>query len=310
MTPPAVCLVVMFNHAYPANIERLRRLYGKRFSRIVFLMPNQRVPDPACFTGYRGSFSSHGLVADARDFLLAQDADTYLFAADDLILNPTLDESTIVDALGLREHDGFLTRFEFLAGQCLVDGPTPRPGWPTSRDWLWTRRVLSRLQPRNVMHGSGVEGHLADLPDRETALRKFLRYGAPLLRLEMPPPARRGPARLIAWRNRPTTHELPLPLAHGISDLFAVRRARLDRLAHYLGVFAAMDLFVEVAIPTALILAVERLVTARGASWEYSWAPSGPGVDAAPFASLADLEARFPASQLFVHPVKLSRLAL
>jgi hypothetical protein len=159
------------------------------------------------------------------------------------------------------------------------------------------------------MFGSGVEEYLAELPDQETAIRKFLRYGTPLLRLELPPLPRRGLGRLLSWRDRATTHELPLPMAYGISDLFAVRRAALEPLAHYLGVFASLDLFVEVAVPTALILATERLVTASGANWDYSWAPGGPGSGTTPFSSLADLEARFPTSKLFVHPVKLSRLA-
>ena len=73
----AACLVVVFNHAYPDNIPTLRRLYERRFSRIVFLLPNRRVPDPACFTAYRGSYAFHGLVADAREFLLAQDATVF-----------------------------------------------------------------------------------------------------------------------------------------------------------------------------------------------------------------------------------------
>jgi hypothetical protein len=65
----SVCMVVIFNHAYPANIATLRRLYGNRFSRIVFLLPSRRMPDAACFTGYRDSYAFHGLVADAHDFL-------------------------------------------------------------------------------------------------------------------------------------------------------------------------------------------------------------------------------------------------
>jgi hypothetical protein len=309
MTVP-VCLVVVFNHAYPANVDKLRRLYGRRFSRIVFLLPNRRVPDPACFTGYRGSFTFQGLVADAREFLVAQDADTYVFAADDLILNPTLTDETITESLRLREHDGFITHFEFLAGRRHADGAAPRRRRNPARDWPWTRRVVSRLDnPWDVMLGSGTEGYLADLPDRATALQKFRQYGEPLLTLEVPPWPRKGLRRLLGWRDRPTVHTLPLPMAFGVSDLFAVRRANLDRLAHYLGVFASLDLFVEVAVPTALILATERLVTARGAGWEVSWAPGIRGSTDIPFSSLADLEARFPASKLFVHPVKLSRLA-
>jgi hypothetical protein len=305
----AACLVVIFNHAYPDNIPTLRRLYGRRFSRIVFLLPNRRVSDPACFTAYRGSYAFHGLVADAREFLLAQDADTYVFAADDLVLNPALADDTVADSLRLGEHDGFAPEFKLLAGRRHVDAAGRLGQESPGRDWPWTRRVLSRLDSRHPMLGSGVEGYLAELPDRETALRKFRQYGEPLLSLEMPPGLRRGVRRLLSWLDRPTVHTLPLPLAYGISDLFAVRRSRLDRLAHYLGVLAALDLFVEVAVPTALILATERVITAGQVGWQFSWAPSSWNSVEYTFRSLPDLEARYPTSQLFVHPVKLSQLA-
>jgi hypothetical protein len=307
MTHPA-CLVVLFNHAYPDNIPALRRIYGGRFSRIVFLLPNRRVPDPACFTAYRGSYTFQGLVADAREFLLAQGADVYVFAADDLILNPALTEDTVAGSLRLGEQDGFVPEFKFLAGR--RHGADGRPG-PESpgRDWPWTRRVLSRFDPRHPMLGSGVEGYLAELPDRETAIRAFRQYGEPLLSVEIPPLPRRGLRRLLSGLDRPSAHELPLPLAYGISDLFAVRRSRLDRLAHYLGILASLDLFVEVAVPTALILAAERVVTADEAGWQFSWSPSSWNSIEHTFRSLLELETRYPASQLFVHPVKLSKLA-
>jgi hypothetical protein len=303
------CLVILFNHAYPDNIPTLRRLYGRRFSRIVFLLPNRRVPDPACFTAYRGSYTFHGLVADAREFLLAQDADAYVFAADDLILNPALTDDTVADSLRLGEHDGFVPEFKFLAGRRRVDEAGRLDRESPGRDWPWTRRALSRLDPRHPMLGSGVEGYLAELPDRETALRKFRQFGEPLLRMEVPPWPRKGLRRLLSWWEGPKVHELPLPLAYGISDLFAVRRRCLDRLAHYLGVLASLDLFVEVAVPTALILATERVITAGEVGWQFSWAPSSWDSVDYTFRSLPDLESRYPASQLFVHPVKLSQLA-
>ena len=47
---------------------------------------------------------------------------------------------------------------------------------------------------------------------------------------------------------------LPFPFLFAMSDFFAVDRVTLDRARHTLGVFSAMLLFPEFAIPTALYL--------------------------------------------------------
>lgn len=291
------CLVIVFNHAYPANIEKLRRIYGRRFSNIVFLLPNVRVPnDLDCFTGYRGSYCFHGLIADARDFLRARNADVYVFAADDLLLDPALDEHTIVDALHLREHDGFVSSFEFLAGKRRRNDDDPSTLFDPGESWMWTARIASRLNSRHWLFGSGVEGYLKELPDRDTAIARFEHYGTPSLQLDCSNADAPGLT---------THHELPFPMAYGVSDLFAVRRDRFERFAHYLGVFASLDLFVEAAVPTALILATDRTVTARDIGRDFCWA-TGPGQ---PLAAVAEIDRWFPAAQLFVHPVKLSTVS-
>lgn len=287
-----VCLVIIFNHAYPANIEKLRSIYRARFSQIVFLLPNTRVPDdPTCFTGYRGSYCFHGLVADARDFLLAQGADIFVFAADDALLNPKFDESTIADALHLRRHDAFVASFEFLAGERYRERDDPAA--PPATEWCWIPRIASRLDSPNRLFGSGVEGHLGELPDRKIAIEKFERYGTPSLRLDVEDGPKLG---------LKETYSLPMPLAYGLSDVFAIRADRFERFAHYLGVFASLDLFAEVAVPTALILAAESVVSAKDVGQEFYWGV-GP---ATPLASVDDLAWWFPTKQLFVHPIKLS----
>lgn len=291
-----VCLVFLFNHAYPANIEKLRGIYGNRFSKMLFLLPNTHVAgDPACFTGYRGSFSHQGLIADARAFLMAQDADVFVFAGDDALLNPKVNETNVVEVLGLGENDGFVATLDFLAGQRRCDkddtGPRPEP----APEWVWTRRVASRLVSSDRLFGSGAEGFSRELPDLDTAMAKFERYGTPSLDLVFPTEPAPG---------LPLAHKLPFPMAFGFSDVFAIRRERLERFTHYLGIFAALDLFVEVAVPTALILATESIVTAAEIERPFYW-----GYElGTPLGSVRDLETWYPSKQLFVHPVKLSRV--
>lgn len=287
-----VCLVIVFNHPYPQNIGKLRKIYRERFSDIVFLMPNARTDDPDCFTGYRGSYCYHGLIADARDFLINRAADAYLFAADDALLNPQITERKAISALRLDKHDAFVPEIRFLAGERIVDGQAMASGAAT--DWIWTERVLTRLDSRDSLFGAGAEGYLQQLPTRQAAFDKFRQYGNVSTQIRLPRPRVTGLA---------PEYDLPFPMAYGLCDVFSIRSQSFDRFAHYVGILAALDIFVEVAIPTALILATDRIATAADAGWTYSW---GRGMDTSRVTGIGELEQMFPPHELFVHPVKLS----
>src|SRR4051794_32900822 len=87
-------LVILFNHPFPKNIDKLRSIYGARFPDMLFLMPIVEVDDPSVITVFRGGYNFHGHIADAVDRIAARDSDLYLFCQDDLLLNPDLTPST------------------------------------------------------------------------------------------------------------------------------------------------------------------------------------------------------------------------
>jgi hypothetical protein len=103
-----------------------------------------------------------------------------------------------------------------------------------------------------------------------------------------------------------------------------VPAAALQAFCHYCGIFAAMNLWAETAVPTALALACARIKTELqpGANWITGLGhlrnPAGWrgvelwGAATARFAEehgydLAQLHASFAERQLYIHPIKLSK---
>jgi len=285
---PRGCLVVIFNHYYPGNVEKLERLYAGRFSHMLFLVPNVRLDRADCVTVYRGSFTFQGYIADARERLAAIDADYFVFTADDLILNPADSETTLYDRLGLRDAQGFL--------------PDPRAFAGDVRRWDWWKRVAWRLRrTRDQLMGSGVEKAFDHLPPRELAEARFAAMGYADPRV-----------RILSETGRYIMFNPPRPLLRGVSDMFALRREALPDFAHCCGVFASLDLFVEVALPTAMMLACDRLATLKTTGLRMNWAytPLGPRRRRFKPRSLEPALAEFTPDLLFVHPVKLSQVDL
>ena len=129
------------------------------------------------------------------------------------------------------------------------------------------------------------------------------------------------------WGTLYTQHgkAAPYPLLCGYSDFFIVPGSVMERFLHYCGVFAALNIFAEAAIPTALTLAADKVVTeleigeffgdstalrhanAKLHGIEF-WKPGEAEAFAADFGNeMSRLKVEFPPEALYVHPVKLSR---
>jgi hypothetical protein len=333
---PTTALCVLFNHAYPQNLPKLRRLHRERFDSPLFVLPMVRSAEPDVVTSYRSAFAFHGYVTDALPRLRAQNADYHVFVHDDVILNPRFDARNLVDRLRLADKDGFLVSYA-----ALVD-PFGQANWR----WPWTLRALSRFMTGHERRllGSGCENAYAQLPPHDEAVQRFAAHGLPgTTRITIDdvamakiaarfPPLPPGPGRkstvtsihevLLAPLREPNTSlQLPFPLAAAWSDVFVVRADRLEAFAHYLGVFAALDVFAEVAIPTAMLFACDAIQTLAGAGlramltlgqpFEISGVPvTDPEWDARArgVTRLDQLAGLFDDSLLAIHPIKLSRL--
>ena len=94
--------IVVFNHQFEKNIPKLRNIYKERFSTIRYLSPFSKSKDPEVIPIFETSVHFQGYFAQSFSHL-PKDCDYYVFCGDDLILNPCLNESNLINTLNCNE---------------------------------------------------------------------------------------------------------------------------------------------------------------------------------------------------------------
>jgi len=327
---PKICICVLMNHPYLRNLPLLRRLYQDRCSRLVFLVPFERVDDEDVITVYRGSYCHAAYVCDARSVLADIDCDFFVFVHDDVILNPRIDEATFSKFFPLGPNDGF------------IPGVGNLPEY--FGEWSWYYGFVAKaLFPKSILFGGGVEfANMAKyLPGREAVANKLTSLGVSFrstvnLSTRHFDDVEHGPSRILLHglsADLPSTPEqqaleqrclvlekelaqlmlashksslsesdeveLPFPvLTSGFyTDFYILPKTKLPDFAHFIGVAAASNLFVEIMAPTILYAVCDRVVTA----YEL-------GFDLRGFGPERSLERLADPSWLGMHPFKLSAL--
>ena len=302
---PRVALIILFNHRFDSNLPILDRLYRNRFSRVTYLVPFYDGQRPDVAPVYEHSYQFQGYVAQGLRQYQDSEVSHYVFIGDDLLLNPAIDESNILDYLGIGCGQAFLPGF--------IELHTCTNGWPRVRE-------AYEYDPRRP----GVEV-TEMLPSVEQAAARLRRHGLRsepvgfdqvFGRMPWPTSLRQASAGAIWLRRRiralRTRGRLPLryPIVGGYSDIFAVPAEHIATFCQLAGAFAATRLFVELAIPTALALSVEKIRTERDLEikGKAMWTEEDRRSLEQRFENRIELIAdRFPADTLYLHPVKLSK---
>jgi hypothetical protein len=302
-----VCAIILFNHNYEKNLDVLDQIYKPRFSNLFYLMPLYKGNRADVLPIYEDSRYFQGFLQQATGRLPQGDFTHYVVLADDMILNPALNESNIISELGLEADTGFIKGFSAL----------------TDIYYLWLHRT-------NVLNAiTNCPPHLKEqLPPAEEARGKmekhgvhFTNFGKKNLRdwagnfnwkeLYAERAMRRSILGLLR-RERPLTY----PMVMGYSDFVVIPAASWKNFTHLCGVFAMMRLFVEVALPTALCLTCDNIRTeanlAKGPTTPRCglefWTPADVEAFEKKFSlSLQSLLRDFDNKDLYIHPVKLSR---
>jgi hypothetical protein len=322
-----VGLVVVFNHRFDQNIPRLVELYRERFEHVRFLVPAYTGDRPDVRAVLENALCFQGYFSQALDFYRDARLTHYAFVGDDAVLGREVSGRSLPALLGLDARTAWVKSLTAVA-----DG-----------SFKWARGCEAIAC---VNHAPGIERYRALLPDDAEWDRRLARHGIPtgrdlglrnlraarsaapvnaaesfrpyrgllgdLATLCLPArTVRRLAARTVPVASRMARRNLrrrtlAVPLVSSYSDVVVVPAPALDEFARLCGIFAAMNLFVEVAVPTALALAAERIRTE---------ADGGPrGLEVWGAEATAALEARcersvarLPGDVLYVHPVKLSR---
>ena len=305
-----VALIIIYNHQYNKNIDVLERIYKDRFSNIYHLVPFYNGEKQNVIPVYESSYYFQGYVAQGLKSYFKEDYTHYFFVADDLLLNPIINEFNYSEHLKLNPDTSFSPAFITLH----------------ARDHYWLRAGEAFRWRLNVR---GVEAK-NQLPDNEKALEKFQQFD---LKIE---PLRfnqiwKTPSSLRDWirifKNRriifnviisfrffiskltKKKYYLPYPIVGSYSDIFVVSSDSIKQFCNYCGVFSATRLFVEVGLPTSLVLSAKEIRTEKDLKFKGKalWTKEQYGELDRYGNSLKNLLAEFPSNYLYLHPIKLSK---
>src|SRR5882672_3608739 len=296
MSPSRAALVVLYNHKYDRNIPKVEAIYRGRFADIFHLVPFYTGTQPNVIPVYENSQFFQGYIAQgARGFMRPEFAH-YLFAADDLVLSPAISAASYREIFKLDAGASFLPRLESL--------PAAATHWTNYRNAvLFDPFTKYGVEVRNELPPAAQAARLLarhGVANREFSFAQV--YGAPGMRAL-------GRYLVDRLRHKGSLRRTRYPLARSYSDLAVVSAACIREFCHYCGIFAATDLFVELAVPTALALAAERIVTEKDLALQGKalWSAAEQSAELERYGKqLGELFRRFPPDCLYIHPVKLS----
>ncbi|MDE7017212.1 MAG: hypothetical protein K2P65_06490 [Lachnospiraceae bacterium] len=297
-----VGLFIIYNHRYDANIEKLEKIYGCRFSNIYHIMPFYNGDKENVIPVYECSFRFQGYVTQAIQ-LIQKRFDQYFFIADDLILNPAINETNYQEWFHLNGKNAFITFTKPLRemGGWAINrrfmDPLPKFEWYSGT--LWEKEIMPSEQAYDIAKQKGYDKtqFLVDIPMIWGARKKLKQY-----------------PRLIVLFFKILLlgkQQCPYPVFGGYSDIFIIPGEKIKEVSHMLGVFAAMGLFVEMAIPTALQLLCESVTEVKDLSSAYGkslWSITDKqSVNTQYNYQYKTLEDNWDKDCLYIHPVKLSK---
>lgn len=315
-----VALIILFNHKFERNLPRLRQIYSDRFSNLYFIMPFYKGNDPDVICVYENSFYFQGYIAQALQRIKRDGIDHYMVIGDDLILNPDINEKNYAEHFKLGPDDGFIPEI-FL----LDDEVTPRRLMRKATHWFWN---LNAVNFRLEQGGIEVKGELPayetakeilkshgynfnELLNKESLAVNYPKWGAENVNDVKTYVTHIANCFIrnhkLSNKERRTMH---YPMVGSYSDIVIIPGNAVDTFSNYAGVMAALNLFVEIALPTALLLSVKKVTQEKDLAekgytiWE---SYETKKMEDEHNNNLDSLFENFPTNTLYIHPVKLSK---
>ncbi len=288
-----IALIIVFNHRYDKNIQTLEAIYHGRFQHIYFIIPFYDGDLPNVIPVYENSYYYEGYIAQAYKSYFKEEYSHYFFIADDMMLNPVINENNMLEHLKMNHASSFLPdirsihqlqhkrniryAYEFDIRRWGVEATNEVPSYNDALKAL--KRFNFEIRPLKYN----------EIYDKENLFDKIKRL-------------------IKSFTGKKESYELSYPLVGAYSDLVVVSKKSIWKFAHYCGVFAAADLFVEIAIPTALVLSAETISQEKNLEFQgkYLWSRQELKELDQFNNNLSDLLKNFPSGYLYLHPVKLS----
>lgn len=314
-----LALLIVYNHRYDKNIERLEAIYKGRFSHIFHLMPFYDGERKNVIPVYESSFHFQGYIAQAYHHIKKLGFTHYFIIADDMVINPIINENNIFEKTGIGDHQSYIYDIREIHN-CFV---------PQHVNQMRKYRIkVKGVEAENILPSKQdaekffEEHNLSTQPLTTSYLLKAACYAfkARMLRKTL------AFLKDAIIQNRKITY----PLVWGYSDILLLPADVMEVFTTYCGTFAATGLFVEYAIPTSLVFAAKEIITDKslnlhGVTQVYSkkrlkqlgkinafngYTPlywEEESLEERYHFSLHELIDNFPKNIFFIHPIKLSR---
>lgn len=287
-----IAVLVIYNHRYDENIPRIEKLYKDRFSNIYHVVPFYTGNVPNVIPVYESSLYFEGYISQAYVSLKNKNYSHFLMVADDIIINPLINERNFLDIIGMNQYECFIPGY-IPSGYC----------WPHFYDMITYK-----------MDGNGAEIKKV-MPTYEEAFSVInrLELGYTEIRKEQLPikwTMRRRFKNLLKKESIKKVNKLCYPLVGSYSDICVVTADAMELFCLYCGCFSATKLFVEIAIPTALHLTGVSVKYLKDIKlnkditmWDnddFKWLSNYNN-------NLQTLLDNYPSDVFYIHPIKLSK---
>lgn len=290
-----ICLFVIYNHRYDKNISTIEKIYCNNFKYIYHIIPFYNGKKDNVIPVYESSYYFQGYISQAYQHLKNKDFSHYFIIADDMLINPALNDNNLFEKIGINESDVYFPNFRSLNN---------------SPNWIWKQQALNWK-----INQAGVEVQNI-LPKAEIVKNIFREKGYPLDKIEdgyKPISWKRKIYNFIFRKKKEKRYiELDYPLLCGYSDIMILPSSLMDTFCQYSGAFAATNLFVENAIPTTLAIIAPQIKFDINCKLKYGamWTEEDSNFLKKYDFSLSELINNFPKEKLFLHPIKLSKWKL
>lgn len=300
-------LFIIFNHRFDKNIPILEDLYKDKFSNVYFIVPYYNGDKENVIPVFESSFYFEGYIAQAYQKIKNEGFSHYFFIADDMILNPLITEDTVFDVTGIKKDHCWIYDFRDCKNTKLHHRV------PTYTPIKMSGIEVNKMMPpvKDVMQKFDKLG-LSYFPSKWYAFQKAFKYLRPhrhclkplydalsyILRVE-----------LVDLKSIDDYY----PGIWAYSDILMITDDSINNFARYCGMFSGLKVFVENAIPLALIMASDKIQTSKdiklnaicqlpamGEEYEKSF------IDKYNY-SLSDLLNNYPENIFYIHPLKLSK---
>lgn len=298
-----VALIIIYNHQYNKNIEVLEKLYGHRFSNIFHLVPFYKGTKKNVISVYENSYYFQGYVSQGLSSFFNEEYVHYFFIGDDLLLNPKINENNYTEYLKLDGYTSFVPGFMSLHKLDFI--------WSHTNDALKYNLSPYGIEAKSMMPSFEEAILLFKKFNLEVDFLKFEQlYQKPNFEYSIQSLKRLAGYKVkkIKSKLKKEKFKLSYPIVGSYSDIFVVSSNSIKEFCLYTGVFAATNLFVELAVPTALVLCAEKIVTEKDLDLKGKalWSKEDYEILDKFNYNLTSLQNNFPKNHLYIHPIKLS----